>query len=49
MSTDTNAGSPRLYTDSSGVLQFFGISPALNSSVVRFSGEIPLINAPISI
>lgn len=47
MATDTNTGSPRLYTDSSGVLQFFGISPSINSSTIRFSGRFPVTNAPI--
>lgn len=41
MATDTTAGSPRFYSDATGVCQFFGISPAINSSVVRFSGRFP--------
>lgn len=48
MSTDTTAGSPRLYTDSTGVLQFFGLSPSINSTVVRFSGRFPVYNSPIT-
>lgn len=48
MSTDTTtSGSPRLYTDSTGVLQFFGISPSLNSTVIRFNGRIPMNSLPI--
>lgn len=49
MSTNNTGGSPRLFTDSTGVLQFGGISPAINSTIIRFSGRIPLLNAPISL
>ncbi len=45
MSTDSNVGSPRSYTDSTGILQVFGISPAINSSVVRIGGRYP-VNSP---
>ena len=48
MSTDTTtSGSPRFYTDSSGVCQLFGISPSINGTMVRFSGRYPLRNGPI--
>lgn len=46
MATDTTAGNPRLYTDATGVLQFFGISPSLNSKVIRFSVRFPSGNTP---
>jgi Glycosyl hydrolase family 26 len=40
--TDTNAGFPRLFIDTTGACQFFGISPSINSGLIRMYARFPL-------
>jgi len=42
MSGDSNAGIPRVFIDTTGAIQYQGISPGINSSVVRMMGKFPL-------